>query len=172
MWGPLPEAAAAVLATASGAEAQPTPAPTRKRKSRWSTSDQASAEAGAQGDGDGNKAIMLFPEKVVLSNGLQVVLPPAVTGRAPGGDPRTLELHKQVGAAALCRLPCAAWQTLSSCFFAGMHAIQCAAGLAVGHSSAAGPCVAAARHLLLCPTRRLLRCPAPCRSSSRSTASC
>jgi hypothetical protein len=39
---------------------------------------------------------MLFPEKVVLSNGLQVVLPPAVTGRAPGGDPRTLELHKQL----------------------------------------------------------------------------
>lgn len=93
VWGPLPGAAVAAAAAAAAAAAPP--APSRKRKSRWATGEEAAAPAGSSA-ADGSKAIVLFPEKVVLSNGLQVVLPPAVTGRAPGGDPEVLEFHKQV----------------------------------------------------------------------------
>ena len=86
-WGPIP-------GQTPVAAAAPAPAPTRKRKSRWG--DDGPAKPDAKEGGDDSKAIVLFPEKVVLSNGLQIVLPPAVTGRAPGGDPEVLELHKQV----------------------------------------------------------------------------
>lgn len=86
LWGPAP---AHFQLSETGA-----PAP-RKRKSRWA-SGGSPGNCPATGSVEGDKAIVLFPEKVVLSNGLQVVLPPAVTGRAPGGDPEVLELHKEV----------------------------------------------------------------------------
>ncbi|KAL4854108.1 Splicing factor-like protein 1 [Chlorella vulgaris] len=83
LWGPVPGAEALAAQRM----------PTRKRKSRWATGSDA--DPASQVPGGNNQAIVLFPEKVVLSNGLQVVLPPAVTGRAPGGDPEVLEFHKQ-----------------------------------------------------------------------------
>lgn len=134
VWGPLtPEGLAA---TGQVPVEEPKPAepakPTRKRKSRWADeSDKAAA------DGAAGKEIVLFPEKVVLSNGmqvsrrlgglgtreecrprqlapalplprrvgglnrgarasaaaLQVIIPPAISGR---GDPDVLRLHKEV----------------------------------------------------------------------------
>ncbi|KAL4439650.1 hypothetical protein ABPG75_002651 [Micractinium tetrahymenae] len=62
----------------------------RRRRSRWA--DRAAEDA----NGDADKQIVLFPSEVVLSNGVKVVLPPAVTGRAPGGDPEVLELHRKL----------------------------------------------------------------------------
>ena len=39
---------------------------------------------------------MLFPGEIVLSNGIKVSLPPALTGRHPSGDPEVVQLHKQL----------------------------------------------------------------------------
>lgn len=79
-WGPLtpaglaataqPEPPAAAgqpdQAAAAAAEApKPAVAPSRKRKSRW-------GDDGDRGGSAAGKEIVLFPEKVVLSNGMQV----------------------------------------------------------------------------------------------------
>lgn len=71
-WGLLPEAALPKPEPAPAAEPAPAPEepkPTRKRKSRWE--DKGSAADDSSGAG---KELALFPEKVVLSNGLQVGL--------------------------------------------------------------------------------------------------
>lgn len=99
-WGPLPAAyldaqrqpEPAVEPVQEGKDGHATEPPAkRRRRSRWA--DRAAEEAA----GDADKQIVLFPSEVVLSNGVKVVLPPAVTGRAPGGDPEVLELHRKVG---------------------------------------------------------------------------
>ena len=102
-WGPLPaafveaqkppEPAAEPQQQGDDASSAATEPPAkRRRRSRWA--DRAAEEAVG---GDADKQIVLFPSEVVLSNGVKVVLPPAVTGRAPGGDPEVLELHRKVG---------------------------------------------------------------------------
>ena len=68
--------------------------PTRKRKSRWGDADAPPPKPTPKSAEE--LALMVFPEKVVLSNGLTINLPPTLTGRAPGGDPEVLEFHKQV----------------------------------------------------------------------------
>ncbi|KAL4450593.1 hypothetical protein ABPG77_000949 [Micractinium sp. CCAP 211/92] len=99
-WGPLPvafveaqkpaEHTSEVQKQGEDAGAATEPPAKRRRRSRWA--DRAAEEA--TGD-DADKQIVLFPSEVVLSNGVKVVLPPAVTGRAPGGDPEVLELHRR-----------------------------------------------------------------------------
>lgn len=39
---------------------------------------------------------MLFPGEIVLSNGIKVVMPPALTGRHPTGDPEVVAFHKEL----------------------------------------------------------------------------
>lgn len=96
-WGPIPgppEPAApaeapngGVAPEAAATATEAAPAPKRRRKSRWAEAGEASAGgAGAGGAaGDDSRALMLFPGEIVLSNGLKVVLPPALTGRHASG---------------------------------------------------------------------------------------
>lgn len=58
--------------------------PVKRRRTRWAQAEEQDATA---------KAIVLFPDKVVLSNGMQVVIPPAISGR---GDQEVLHLHRQL----------------------------------------------------------------------------
>lgn len=80
-WGPIPSTAIAT----DNAE----PAPKRKRKSRW---EDKPAEPAA----DDSKALMLFPNEVILSNGLKIHLPPTLTGQAPGGNPELVPLYRDL----------------------------------------------------------------------------
>ena len=87
-WGP----PAAVPEPVKPKDDTPETKPTRKRKSRWG--DDAPPKPAPKSDEE--RALMVFPEKVVLSSGLTINLPPTLTGRAPNGDPEVLEFHKQV----------------------------------------------------------------------------
>ena len=103
VWGPIQGPASLLLppaaATAAAGPGEEQERPTRKRKSRWSDAEPAAAKAEAVGD---SMALAIFPERVVLSSGVEIVLPPTLTGRAPGGDPEVIEIHRAVSA---CRLP-------------------------------------------------------------------
>lgn len=97
-WGPIPSetAGGADNATAAGDAA---PALKKRRRSRWDTSDDAAASAPAGGGpsaADESRALMLFPGEIVLSNGIKVTMPPALTGRHPSGDPEVIKLHKKL----------------------------------------------------------------------------
>ncbi|KDD72497.1 hypothetical protein H632_c3271p0, partial [Helicosporidium sp. ATCC 50920] len=80
VWGPIPGDSAAASTTSNSS------APRRKRKSRWGDRDDAAPNE--------EKALMLMPDSIVLSNGIKVVLPPVLTGRSPTGDPEVLSLHQ------------------------------------------------------------------------------
>lgn len=117
-WGPLPvafveaqkpaEHTSEVQKQGEDAGAATEPPAKRRRRSRWA--DRAAEEA--TGD-DADKQIVLFPSEVVLSNGVKVVLPPAVTGRAPGGDPEVLELHRRVSSMLQLTVLRASWDRVS-----------------------------------------------------------
>ena len=89
-WGP----PAAVPEPVKPKDDTPEAKPTRKRKSRWGDADAAPPKPAPKSAEE--RALMVFPEKVVLSSGLTINLPPTLTGRAPNGDPEVLEFHKQV----------------------------------------------------------------------------
>ena len=80
-WGPIPGQASEAADGASEARK-------RKRKSRWGDKEEVNNE----------RAIVLMPSEIVLSNGIKVLLPASVTGRSPTGDPEVVELHKELNA--------------------------------------------------------------------------
>jgi len=90
VWGPIP--VIEVLKEKRGREPEKKK---RKRKSRW---EPVEDDNGANGNGSGaaGKELMLFPGEIVLSNGIKVTMPPALTGRHPSGDPEVVELHKKL----------------------------------------------------------------------------
>ena len=109
------------------AESKAEPPPPKRRRTRWAQAEEQ----------DADKAIVLFPDKVVLSNGmqvvrdmswlnlcarkrscffntnpaspLQVVIPPAISGR---GDQEVLTLHRQVRADCLYQGRLGCWLCL------------------------------------------------------------
>jgi splicing factor 1 len=105
-WGPIPEAAAPAPPAATAVPTDGTDAaqpPKRRRKSRWeSAPDDGLPGGGAStapafgGGSDDSKALMLFPGEIVLSTGVKVVLPPALTGRSATGDPEVVKLHQEL----------------------------------------------------------------------------
>ncbi|RMZ56502.1 hypothetical protein APUTEX25_001349 [Auxenochlorella protothecoides] len=80
VWGPIPGQENTSTGDASTKK--------RKRRSRWGEKEETNDE----------KAIMLMPNEIVLSNGMKVYLPPSVTGRSPTGDPEVLVFHQQLNA--------------------------------------------------------------------------
>jgi len=117
-WGPIPSdgkpAPSAATAGILGGEGT-APAPKKRRRSRWDTAGDTTANtvaapttntaSGAQNGGanantapanDDSRALMLFPGEIVLSNGIKINLPPALTGRHPSGDPEVVKLHKDL----------------------------------------------------------------------------
>lgn len=62
----------------------------RRRKSRWEPVEDEEAPA------SGGKELMLFPSEIVLSNGIKVPMPPALTGRHPSGDPVVVGMHQDL----------------------------------------------------------------------------
>ena len=76
------------------------PPPTkRRRRSRWETaepSDTAVADETQKKTSASESALILFPSEVVLSNGLKIDLPPALTGRHPTGDHELVKLHQEL----------------------------------------------------------------------------
>lgn len=62
VWGPLTEAGAAAIGQEAAAVTTAAP-PVKRRRTRWAQAEEQDATA---------KAIVLFPDKVVLSNGMQV----------------------------------------------------------------------------------------------------
>ena len=90
-WGPIPGSDKPPEANGTGAEAangsaaaEAAPAK-RRRRSRWAE-DAPEAGAAANGGADNSRALMLFPGEIVLSNGIKVVMPPALTGRHASGE--------------------------------------------------------------------------------------
>jgi splicing factor 1 len=124
-WGPIPSDGKSVATTAAAAAAPGSsggdgtaPTPKKRRRSRWDTAGDTttnvdtSAAAGAgttptaapgtdtsnatPANNDDSRALMLFPGEIVLSNGIKINLPPALTGRHPSGDPEVVKLHKEL----------------------------------------------------------------------------
>lgn len=104
-WGPIPgsdkptepngDAAAAANAPSSATNGTEAAAP-RKRKSRWDTNTTNANQPAAAPAEDTSRALMLFPGEIVLSNGIKIVMPPALTGRHASGDPEVVALHKEL----------------------------------------------------------------------------
>ncbi|KAL4516099.1 hypothetical protein Ndes2526B_g00806 [Nannochloris sp. 'desiccata'] len=114
-WGPIPSdgkpAPSAATAGISGGDGA-APALKKRRRSRWDTAgdttntDAANTTAGsgvvnaananATPANDDSRALMLFPGEIVLSNGIKINLPPALTGRHSSGDPEVVKLHKEL----------------------------------------------------------------------------
>jgi splicing factor 1 len=100
VWGPIPAGAAIEAAPAlppppadAPAAGSAEPAPKRRRRSRWEDAGPAAAAAAAADD---SRALTLFPTEIVLSNGLKISLPPALTGRHASGDPEVVKLHTEL----------------------------------------------------------------------------
>jgi len=104
-WGPVPgsdkpvvtnegatEAANAPSSATNGTEA----APKKRRKSRWDTDTSNANQSAAAPAEDTSRALMLFPGEIVLSNGIKIVMPPALTGRHASGDPEVVAFHKEL----------------------------------------------------------------------------
>lgn len=67
---------------------------TKKRKSRWEPVED-DVENTISNSTDG-KELVLFPGEIVLSNGIKVVLPPALTGRHASGNAELVKLHTEL----------------------------------------------------------------------------
>ena len=81
VWGPIP-VAAGLDANELPGDARGRPEKKRKRKSRWETASEATDQDHRGGkDASSSRALVLFPGEVVLSNGLKINLPVALTGR-------------------------------------------------------------------------------------------
>jgi splicing factor 1 len=92
VWGPIPEAAG--LDVDEAGDARGRPEKKRKRKSRWETASEATDQDQRGGkDASSSRALVLFPGEVVLSNGLKINLPVALTGRHASGRPEVVKLH-------------------------------------------------------------------------------
>ena len=91
-WGPLTAAGQAATADAAAVEPAPPEPPKKRRRTRWA---QPEEQEGADAD---QKAIVLFPDKVVLSNGMQVRCPAAISAWAA--------CLRKVGRVRLLLVPC------------------------------------------------------------------
>ncbi|WPT14450.1 Splicing factor-like protein 1 [Picochlorum sp. SENEW3] len=94
-WGPIPEAGQQVKAESVVNAEDRGRKRKKKRKSRWEPIEESNDAASTGGQANG-KEIMLFPGEIVLSNGIKVVLPPALTGRHVSGDPEIVRMHQEL----------------------------------------------------------------------------
>ena len=84
VWGPIPSVAGVEDPAVDRGRTEKK----RKRKSRW----EAVSEDGKEG-AKTSQALVLFPGEVVLSNGLKINLPVALTGRHESGRPELVKLY-------------------------------------------------------------------------------
>lgn len=84
VWGPIPSEATTAAAGADGA-----PPAKRKRKSRWAAPEERVL-------GITGKELVILPEKITLSTGQEIVLPPQLTGKPATTDPEALQLLTQL----------------------------------------------------------------------------
>ena len=90
VWGPVPVISDFAASTPVSRSKEERGRVKRKRKSRWEPVDEDKNGDVANEKG---KEIVLFPGEIVLSNGLKVTLPPALTGRHASGNPEIVKLH-------------------------------------------------------------------------------
>lgn len=93
VWGPIP-VIPNVESSDVGLPAETRGRKSKKRKSRWEPIENES-EMGAA-EAVFGKEIVLFPGEIVLSNGMKVVLPPALTGRHASGNVQLVKLHTEL----------------------------------------------------------------------------
>jgi splicing factor 1 len=87
VWGPIPSLAGVEDPSVDRGRTEKK----RKRKSRW----EAVSEEGKEG-AKTSQALVLFPGEVVLSNGLKINLPVALTGRHESGRPELVKLYTEL----------------------------------------------------------------------------
>lgn len=97
IWGPLP-----VVSGDSGRQSSERRGRrSKKRKSRWEPIEDEIENNSNQSGGSG-KELVLFPGEIVLSNGIKVVLPPALTGRHASGNAEIVKLHTDLAEVERC----------------------------------------------------------------------
>lgn len=87
---PNPDGTAETNEEAGDTTTAPAPAPKRRRKSRWEDPNPVDTPTAGPNE---DRALMLMPSEIVLSNGIKVLMPSVLTGR---GDPELVALHKKL----------------------------------------------------------------------------
>ena len=92
IWGPIPSVAGMGDASFYRGRTEKK----RKRKSRWEAVSEDGQGKEGVGGAKSSQALVLFPGEVVLSNGLKINLPVALTGRHESGRPELVKLYTEL----------------------------------------------------------------------------
>jgi len=98
VWGPIPVISDFASGEGGQSAREGRGRRSKKRKSRWEPveEDDTNNATETSAPGSSGKEIVLFPGEIVLSNGIKVVLPPALTGRHASGNVEIVKLHTEL----------------------------------------------------------------------------